>query len=112
MLNLGSNGIKYNRSGGRLTVRLGRHEGSAALHFQDEGAGMSPEQQAHLFEPFNRLGRSGQGHGIGLALTRQLVLAMGGQLSVQSALEQGTTVTLLFPLAPLARPEDGQGMTS
>lgn len=112
VLNLGSNGIKYNRSGGRLTVRLGRHEGSAALHFQDEGAGMSPEQQAHLFEPFNRLGRSGQGHGIGLALTRQLVLAMGGQLSVQSALEQGTTVTLLFPLAPLARPEDGQGMTS
>lgn len=100
VLNLGSNGIKYNRPQGRLTVRLQTEDGQVLLSFADEGAGMTEDQQAHLFEPFNRLGRAGQGHGIGLALTRQLVLAMDGQLRVCSTPGQGTTMTLAFPAAP------------
>ena len=100
VLNLGSNGIKYNRRAGLLTVRLARQDDQTILHFTDQGSGMSPDQLAHLFEPFNRLGRSGQGHGIGLALTRQLVQAMNGRLDVLSAPEQGTTMAMAFPACP------------
>jgi signal transduction histidine kinase len=85
----------------------GRHEGSAALHFQDEGAGMSPSSRPTCSSPST-------GWGAPARATASAWRSPGsscwpwGQLSVQSALEQGTTVTLLFPLAPLARPEDGQ----
>jgi len=107
VLNLGSNGIKYNRRAGLLTVRVARQDDLTVLHFTDQGSGMSPDQLAHLFEPFNRLGRSGQGHGIGLALTRQLVQAMNGRLDVRSAPEQGTTMALAFPacLPPGSAPQ-------
>jgi len=68
----------------------------------DTGLGMTPEQLAHLFEPFNRLGReqSGiQGTGIGLALTQQLTELMGGRIHVESAVGEGTTVHIVLPSA-------------
>lgn len=105
VINLGSNGIKYNRRGGRLEVALSLRDGALHIAFTDQGAGMTDEEQAHLFEPFNRLGRDGQGHGIGLALTRQLVQAMSGQLRVRSAPGTGTCMTLVFP--PLDAPPSG-----
>lgn len=107
LLNLLSNAIKYNRPGGSLSLSLQAQAGWAVLEIADTGLGMSAQQLAHLFEPFNRLGRehSGiQGTGIGLVLSRQLMRLMGGELEVGSEPGQGTTVRLRLPLeaeAPL-----------
>lgn len=85
--NLLSNAIKYGGDGGRVDVHVRRHDGDIVLAVQDHGAGLSPVQQAHLFEPYNRLGRDGgaiPGTGLGLTLTRELMQAMGGRLQAHS----------------------------
>ena len=101
--NLLTNAIKYNWRGGRVwvTVEAGELAGRPAwaVTVRDSGRGMSPEQLARLFEPFNRLGmeREGiQGSGLGLAIVRRLVEEMGGTLRVGSQAGQGSefSVTL------------------
>ena len=69
---------------------------------RDSGRGLSEEQQAHLFEPFNRLGaeREGiEGRGIGLSTVRHLVQLMGGRLEVQSRVEDGSDFRVWLPAA-------------
>lgn len=107
VINLLSNAIKYNRpDGGEVHLRAYVDGSTCVLQIQDTGEGMSPEQLAHLYEPFNRLGceRSGvDGTGIGLVLARQLVLGMGGELSISSELGVGTLACVALPRAsPLA----------
>ena len=106
LVNLLSNALKYNRPGGTVALRCEPGAaGFALLHVEDTGRGMDAQQQAHLFEPFNRLGREREGidgTGIGLLLTKYLVELMGGRLSLRSAPQQGTTVTLTLPLAGAA----------
>lgn len=102
LVNLISNGIKYNREGGTVLLRL-RVEGGAqlALAVCDTGLGMGEAQLAQLFEPFNRLGRdkgSVRGAGLGLVITRLLARAMGGDVHVSSRLGEGSAVTLVLPL--------------
>ena len=107
LLNLLSNGIKYNRADGRVDVRVSRREGHARIEVSDTGIGMSAEQLAHLFEPFNRLGRERQGFegtGIGLSLTRQLMHLMGGEVHVDSSEGRGTRIALTLPLADAPSP--------
>jgi PAS domain S-box-containing protein len=100
--NLLSNAIKYNSAGGWVRLSL-RPEGSqAVLDVADSGPGLTPEQQARLFNPFDRLGaeRSGvQGTGLGLALTKQLLDAMGGSITVRSVPGEGSTFSVRLPLA-------------
>ncbi|HEX2010765.1 MAG TPA: ATP-binding protein, partial [Roseateles sp.] len=87
LLNLLSNATKYNRAEGELRLSLRAEAGQALIEITDTGIGMSEQQLAHLFEPFNRLGRehSGiQGTGIGLVLSRQLMALMQGALEVDS----------------------------
>ncbi len=102
--NLLSNAIKYNRSGGEVWVssRPGVHLGQAAwtLCVRDSGRGLSVEQQAHLFQPFNRLGAERgliQGTGIGLAIVHHLVRLMGGEVAVSSELGQGSEFRVTLP---------------
>jgi len=102
LINLLSNATKYNRPGGEVRIELSHDADWVQLAVCDTGLGMSAEQVAHLFEPFNRLGRehSGiEGTGIGLVLVRQLVEAMGGRLSVQSELGAGTCMVIRLQLA-------------
>ncbi|MCI1113989.1 ATP-binding protein, partial [Stenotrophomonas maltophilia] len=69
---------------------------------RDTGRGLSAEQQAHLFEPFNRLGaeRDGiEGRGIGLVTVRQLVQVMGGRLHLQSRVGEGSEFRVWLPQA-------------
>ncbi|HEX7984123.1 MAG TPA: ATP-binding protein [Duganella sp.] len=95
MINLLSNAIKYNRAGGSVTVTCGEgSEGMVRVGVTDTGAGLSVEQMAHLFEPFNRLGQEEggeEGTGIGLVVTKQLVELMHGAIGVDSEVGVGTT---------------------
>ncbi len=104
LVNLLSNAIKYNRPGGSVTLRWPVDDASGLAHLQvyDTGIGLTAAQQAHLFEPFNRLGieRSGiEGTGIGLVITQRLVQLMGGQLKVESSVGEGSCFTASLPLA-------------
>ena len=110
LLNLLSNAIKYNRDAGSVEVVVARLAGHVEIAVVDTGMGMDAQQLAHLFEPFNRLGRDLQGYegtGIGLALARQLMLLMNGQVQVTSEPGQGTRVVLTLPDAA-AGPPAGQ----
>ena len=95
LLNLMSNAIKYNRAGGRVVVSCeDRDGGRVRLNITDTGAGIRPEKLALLFTPFERLGaeKTGiEGSGLGLALSRGLAEAMGGQLGVISEIDRGST---------------------
>lgn len=85
--NLLSNAMKYGRSGGRIEVTIEERGREVLLAVQDHGDGLSDSQLAHLFEPYNRLGRDRgaiPGTGLGLTLTRELVHAMGGHLEAHS----------------------------
>lgn len=102
LVNLLSNAIKYNRSGGQVSLAAGAQGGEAWLSVRDEGIGMSAEQLASLFEPFNRLGREKTtiaGTGLGLVISKSLLEAMGGRLDVESQPGQGTQFTLRLRLA-------------
>ena len=102
MTNLLSNAVKYTAPGGSTRIALRDDGDHVALDVIDSGVGMSDDQLAHLFEPFNRLGReagSVPGSGIGLALSRQLVLAMDGRIEVASRPGQGSRFTVRLPSA-------------
>jgi PAS domain S-box-containing protein len=105
LLNLLSNGIKYNREHGTVRVSIERTEGGSRIRIDvsDTGRGIAPERIEELFAPFERLGVEGtgiQGTGLGLALTKPLVEAMGGTISVTS--EPGTGSTFSVELASAA----------
>ncbi len=103
LLNLLANAIKYNRKGG--TVRLSCPEpeaGRLRITVSDTGAGIPPDKMARLFTPFERLGAEGtgiQGTGLGLALSKRLVEAMGGKLGVESTVGEGSTFWVEFSTA-------------
>ena len=89
LLNLLSNAVKYNRDGGAIVVDCAQPAPQRLrLSVQDTGMGLSPEQVAGLFQPFNRLGQEAgtqEGTGIGLVVTRRLVELMGGEIGVTSS---------------------------
>jgi PAS domain S-box-containing protein len=104
-INLLSNAIKYNRPGGRVEVCVQPAGGQVLIEVADTGLGMTEEQLRHLYEPFNRLGRERggiEGTGLGLALTRQLVGLMGGELAFESRSGIGTRARVTLPAASLA----------
>jgi PAS domain S-box-containing protein len=111
LLNLLSNAAKYSRPGGRVVLTLESRDGHGAIGVADSGPGLTPHQQAHLYEPFNRLGaeQSGTpGSGLGLVITRQLVEQMNGQLRVDSEPGVGCRFVLSLPLADdTLQTEDG-----
>ncbi len=107
LLNLLSNGIKYNRPGGTVTVSAEASAGWWLLRVTDTGRGIAPAQLQHLFEPFNRLGaeRDGiAGTGIGLAIVQASVQHMGGTVQVRSTPGEGSVFELALqesaPQAP------------
>ncbi len=105
LVNLLSNAIKYNRRGGRVTIASAPDGPSVCIVVADTGRGMSEEQLAHLYEPFNRLGieREGiEGSGIGLTIVKALVVGMGGTIEVASRAGAGTEVELRLPAAAAA----------
>lgn len=103
LLNLLSNAVKYNRDGGSITV-CGSTTPRDMLHITvtDTGLGIPDDQQAKLFQPFERLGRETseiEGTGIGLTITRELVRLMGGDIGFSSEVGKGTTFWIDIPCA-------------
>jgi CheY-like chemotaxis protein len=102
LLNLLSNAIKYNRKGGRVTVACVPTDTELCrLTVTDTGIGIAQEKLSLLFSPFERLGaeQSGiEGSGIGLALSKRLVEAMGGTIGVDSGTGRGSTFWVELPL--------------
>ena len=102
IFNLVENGIKYNMAGGRITVRLHRHDDNAVLQVSDTGMGIPKEALGHIFERFYRVdkarSRATGGSGLGLAIVRTIVQRNRGEITVDSVLDQGTTFTVTFPI--------------
>jgi len=102
LVNLLSNAIKYTPPGGHIDVRFAANgDNGATIEVADTGIGMSPEDLQVAFEPFGRAGdletRRQQGTGLGLSLARSLVRLHGGDLTLASELDRGTTATVTLP---------------
>jgi PAS domain S-box-containing protein len=95
--NLMSNAVKYNRQGGVIGVHAEQRSGRIEFRVSDTGRGLSAEQLARLFNPFERLGAQYSvvpGTGLGLVLSRQLVEAMGGEIRADSRPGEGSAFTV------------------
>jgi signal transduction histidine kinase/CheY-like chemotaxis protein len=101
VFNLLSNALKFTFSG-TITLSLRHEDGRAVLRVRDTGIGIPPAELPHLFERFHRVeqarGRSNEGSGIGLALVAELVALHGGEISVESELDTGSTFAVRVPL--------------
>jgi signal transduction histidine kinase/response regulator RpfG family c-di-GMP phosphodiesterase len=108
LLNLLANAVKYNVEGGRIEVAIeARENGMIRAAVSDTGPGISPEDQQRLFRPFERLEGESlavEGTGLGLALSKGLVEAMGGTIGVESPACGGSR--FWFELAPSKPPAD------
>ncbi|MBS0447078.1 MAG: PAS domain S-box protein [Proteobacteria bacterium] len=107
LVNLLSNAVKYNRQGGSVALSWKVADRRCEVTIADTGCGIAPEDLQRLFEPFNRLGAEAsrvEGTGIGLVLSRRLMRLMGGELTIGSAVGQGTTATLTLRLARAPAP--------
>jgi len=108
--NLISNAIKYTPDGGTITITVDADGSYLKASVQDTGIGMSPEEQQHIFEEFYRTERakeiSRHGTGLGLSIVRGIVQGCGGQLTLHSQVDQGSTFTFTLPLAQ-STPEGG-----
>jgi signal transduction histidine kinase len=98
VVNLLTNALRY--GGGKpVRVELSQLPGAAAIRVSDQGVGIAPEDRARVFEQFVRVGDRLRtpGLGLGLYITKQLVEAHGGTISVESVLGEGSTFTVALP---------------
>jgi PAS domain S-box-containing protein len=102
LLNLLSNSIKFTPAGGTVRLSAARSpEGGLDIEVRDSGIGIAPADQLRLFQPFaqvdSTMARRYSGSGLGLYLCRVLAEAQGAELTLRSALGEGTTLRLRFP---------------
>jgi signal transduction histidine kinase len=100
--NLLSNAIKYTPKGKAISVGVRTYEDAIRICVCDTGPGISSEEQDRIFEPFHRAQRGRrfpQGMGLGLAIAREIVVAHGGQITLESSSDQGSEFVMLLPLA-------------
>jgi two-component system OmpR family sensor kinase len=102
IFNLGENAIKYTPAGGRVDIVLVQRDTDAVLEVRDTGPGISPDEQAHIFDRFYRgdRARGRGGVGLGLALARSIVVLHGGAISVDSTPGVGSCFRVVLPLSP------------
>jgi len=112
LYNLLSNAIKFTPVGGRVTLSAGLVNGQADepgkrkvyVAVADNGPGIAPADQQHIFEKFYQLDKtltkSASGTGLGLAISKELTALLGGQLVLDSEPGHGSTFKLILPMAP------------
>lgn len=102
LVNLLTNGCKFNKPGGRVTIDAHAEEQQVRIEVSDTGIGLTPEDAAELFQPFRRVAAVAsriEGTGLGLYIVRQLVERMGGSVSVRSEPGEGSCFTVRLPRA-------------
>jgi signal transduction histidine kinase len=114
LINLLSNAVKFTPGGGGILVRGSTDvDGRYVLRVSDTGIGIAEEDQPKVLLPFNqvdsRLSRKYEGTGLGLPLTKRLIELHGGQLRLESALGNGTSVSLVFPKRRVMPPATEEG---
>ncbi len=105
LLNLVRNAVAYTPEGGIVAVTAERSDpGQVAFTVVDTGVGIAPEDLPHVFERFYRADpsrtRASGGFGLGLAIVRDLVRAVGGAVELESVEGEGTRFRVLLPAAP------------
>jgi signal transduction histidine kinase len=104
VFNLAENAIKYTPRGGKIEVTLEQQAGSAVLQVRDNGPGIPPDAQEHIFDRFYRgdPAREGSGTGLGLALVRSIAQLHHGKIEIFSTVGEGSCFRVTLPLAPPA----------
>lgn len=102
LCNLCDNAIKYNKSGGEVTVSVEKQGADIFLTVSDTGIGIPPQEQERIFERFYRVDKSRSkevgGTGLGLSIVKHAVLIHHGTIEVDSAVNGGTTITVRLPM--------------
>jgi cell cycle sensor histidine kinase DivJ len=111
-LNLVSNAVKFTERGGTVTVCAGVERSRLVLRVTDNGVGIAADDLKRIGDPFFQAGKTYQrrheGTGLGLSIVKSLVGLHAGELTVQSRIDEGTTVTVALPLTfmlPAAQPQ-------
>ncbi len=102
LINLTTNAIKYNKPDGRVTLKYSVDGERLKLEVSDTGKGIPDELKSNLFTPFERLGAEltdVQGTGIGLSISKKLMELMGGDISFESKVDEGSSFFIDIPLA-------------
>jgi signal transduction histidine kinase len=106
--NLLENSLAYTPQNGNISIEAHPQNGLVQVSVQDNGIGIAPEHLPYVFERFYRADRSRTrstgGAGLGLAIVKKIIEAHGGQVSIESMLEKGTTITFTLPttMAPIS----------
>jgi cell cycle sensor histidine kinase DivJ len=102
VLNLVSNAIKFTERGGRVTVSAQVEGSHLVLRVTDTGVGIAADDLKRIGDPFFQAGKTCQrrheGTGLGLSIVKSLVALHSGEMTVQSKVDEGTTVTVALPL--------------
>ena len=101
LINLVSNAIKYNETGGVVTLECTTFPDEIEISVADTGAGMHPRQLKKLFEPFGRLTSDKsyvEGTGLGLIISKQVIESLGGSLVVKSVVGEGSEFSIRLPI--------------
>jgi cell cycle sensor histidine kinase DivJ len=103
VLNLVTNAIKFTPEGGTISLGAERTADGLVVKVSDTGIGISPDNLKHVFDPFFQVEqgdtRRYAGLGLGLSIVRDVIHAMNGEVGIESAEGQGTTVSIDLPLA-------------
>jgi signal transduction histidine kinase len=103
ILNLLTNAMKYSGHSRRIALRLDGEDGQARIHVEDQGVGISPEDQERIFESFYRAPTAENqripGTGLGLTIVAHIAKAHGGAVKVVSRLGGGSAFTIFLPLS-------------
>jgi CheY-like chemotaxis protein len=90
-----------------ITIRTSVEDDQVVIEVTDDGSGIAPELQARVFEPFFSTKPVGKGMGLGLSISRDMVSAFGGSISLRSDLGKGTTFRVTLPSAAPSAAETG-----
>jgi cell cycle sensor histidine kinase DivJ len=103
VLNLVANAVKFTERGGSVTVSAAVEGSCLMLRVTDTGVGIAPDDLKRIGDPFFQAGKTYQrrheGTGLGLSIVKSLVALHAGELTVQSKIDEGTTVTVALPLS-------------